>query len=271
MQNIILTRTIRRFGFLSALTQMIIFIQKLNLKYLTIFLAILFVVIQPSFSQLNRFSGWALSANTVKISPKWSIIFDTQLRSTDNWEQTETFIFRPGLAYNTSSGWQASVGFAWIENWRKLGGVRDGVSDNRVWQQLVKTHPLSGGFLQHRLRMEERFLHDLIVSGNSIIKTKNYFNTRFRYFNRYIKPLSSQPKFVTGPYWALQNELFFNVVGGSFSHGKFFDQSRTYAGLGHRINSKADVELGWMTQYALGRNGNHFVNNIVQLSSFLRL
>jgi hypothetical protein len=33
----------------------------------------------------------------------------------------------------------------------------------------------------------------------------------------------------------------------------------------------ADLELGWMTQYALGRNGNHFVNNIVQVSSFLRL
>jgi hypothetical protein len=229
------------------------------------------MLIQSSFSQFNRFSGWALSANTVKISPKWSIIFDTQLRSADQWKQTESFIFRPGLAYNTSGGWQISMGFAWIENWRKLAGVRDGVSDNRVWQQFVKTNKLSGGILQHRLRMEERFLYDLNVSGNQIIKTNSYFNARFRYFNRYIKPFGKQAIFVSGPYWALQNELFFNVSGLSYSHGKFFDQSRTYAGVGQRISPLADLELGWMTQYALGKNGSHFVNNILQLSSFLRL
>lgn len=231
----------------------------------------LFLLTQPTFAQSNRFSGWALSVNTVKINPKWSFIFDTQLRSTDEWKQAETYIFRPGLAYNTSGGWQLSLGVAWIENWRKISGVRDGVSDNRVWQQLVKTHGLSGGQLQHRLRMEERFLHDLEVSGDNIIKKNNYFNARFRYFNRYIKSFGKQSRFISGPYWAIQNEFFFNIAGLPYSHGKFFDQSRTYAGIGHRISTAADLELGWMTQYALGRNGNHFVNNIVQLSSFLRL
>ena len=223
------------------------------------------------FGQSNRFSGWALAANTIKINPKWSVIFDTQLRSNDQWEQAETFIFRPGLAFNSTGGWQFSLGFAWIENWRSISGIRDGVSDNRVWQQMVRSHGLSGGILQHRLRVEERFLHDLAVSGNDIIKKNNLFNARFRYFNRYIKPVVHKSTFDSGPYWAIQNEIFFNVAGLPNSHGKFFDQSRTYLGIGQRMNTKADIELGWMTQYALGRNGNHFVNNILQLSSFLRL
>jgi hypothetical protein len=268
---VILITPIRLWGFLQALKQFTIFNQILILNKFAFSLISLFLLIQTSFAQSNRFSGWALSANTVKINPKWSFIFDTQLRSTDKWKQAETFIFRPGLAYNTSGGWQLSLGVAWVENWRKISGVRDGISDNRVWQQLVKIHGLSGGQLQHRLRMEERFLHDLEVSGSNIIKKNNYFNARFRYFNRYIKPFGKQSRFVSGPYWAIQNEFFFNITGLSYSHGKFFDQSRTYAGLGHRISTAADVEVGWMTQYALGRNGNHFVNNILQLSSFLRL
>lgn len=262
---------IRFFGFFQAMQQFTIFNQILILNKFAFSLISLFLLTQTTFAQSNRFSGWALSANTVKINPKWSFIFDTQLRSTDGWKQAETFIFRPGLAYNTSGGWQLSLGVAWIENWRKISGVRDGVSDNRVWQQLVKTHGLSRGQLQHRLRMEERFLHDLEVSGSNIIKKNNYFNARFRYFNRYIKPFGKQSRFISGPYWAVQNEFFFNIAGLPYSHGKFFDQSRTYAGIGHRISTAADLELGWMTQYALGRNGNHFVNNIVQLSSFLRL
>jgi hypothetical protein len=70
-----------------------------------------------TFAQANRFSGWAFFATSIKFTSKWSIIFDTQLRSTDDWRQPETFIFRPGLAYNSPGGHQLSMGFAWIENY----------------------------------------------------------------------------------------------------------------------------------------------------------
>jgi hypothetical protein len=239
-------------------------------KYLILLLLPVFFVANTS-AQANRFSGWALSANTIKVTSKWSIIFDTQLRSTDDWRQPETFIFRPGLAYNSSGGHQLSMGFAWIENWRTLAGVRDGVSDNRIWQQWIKTQTLKQATLQHRVRLEERMIPTLTVAGTELKKTNTQFNARLRYFNRYINPFGPKNKLVRGPYWALQNEIFLNVAGLRYSHGKFFDQSRSYAGIGLRLNPAADLELGWMTQYALGRNGNHFVNNIVQVSSFLRL
>jgi hypothetical protein len=239
-------------------------------KYLIILVVSLFFAANV-FAQVNRFSGWALSANTIKVTSKWSIIFDTQLRSTDQWKQPETFIFRPGLAYNSSGGHQLSMGFAWIENWRNLAGVRDGVSDNRFWQQWIKTQTFKQATLQHRVRLEERMIPTLTVAGNEIEKTNNRFNARLRYFNRYINAFGQKTRLVRGPYWVLQNEVFLNAAGLRYTHGKLFDQSRSYAGIGIRLNPSADLELGWMTQYALGRNGNHFVNNIVQVSSFLRL
>jgi len=152
-----------------------------------------------------------------------------------------------------------------------MAGVRDGVSDNRFWQQWIKTQTFKQATLQHRVRVEERLIPTLTLAGNEIKKTNNRFNARLRYFNRYINAFGQKTKLVRGPYWVLQNEVFLNVAGARYTHGKLFDQSRSYAGIGLRVNPSADLEIGWMTQYALGRNGNHFVNNIVQVSSFLRL
>ena len=72
-------------------------------------------------------------------------------------------------------------------------------------------------------------------------------------------------------YWVAQNEFFFNAVGASHANQKLFDQSRSYAGTGYRLSKHADLELGYMFVYAEGRNKEYTTNNIIQLSSFLRL
>jgi hypothetical protein len=74
-----------------------------------------------------------------------------------------------------------------------------------------------------------------------------------------------------GMYWAVQNEFFFNAAGASHANRKLFDQSRTYAGSGYRLGKHADLELGYMFLYTEGRNKDFTTNNIIQLSSFLRL
>lgn len=222
-------------------------------------------------AQETRHAGWLLSANSFKIDNKWSVIFDTQLRTGDGWKQPETFILRPALALTMPKGSQLSMGFAWVRNWRNISGIRDGVNDNRIWQQWIKTQSFPRSTLQHRLRLEERFVSSLQVSGNQLLKRNPQFNARLRYFNRFIQPFKKTGKLTKGPYGVLQNEIFVNLVGSKSTHGHVFDQSRTYAGTGIRLNTAVDLEIGWMAQYALGRNSNHIVNNILQVSSFLRL
>jgi hypothetical protein len=72
-------------------------------------------------------------------------------------------------------------------------------------------------------------------------------------------------------YWVAQNEFFFNAAGASHANRKLFDQSRTYAGAGYRLSKQADLEIGYMLVYIEGRNKEYTTNNIIQLSSFLRL
>lgn len=224
-----------------------------------------------STGQQHKFTGWGMTVNTIALSPKFNLIFDSQLRSGHQWKQPETFILRPGLTYVLNKSVSISAGLALIRNWKTIEGVRDGISDNRIWQQLGINKQVKNAVLQHRIRMEERWIPTLKVAGTTVVKSDPMFNARFRYFARWISPFSKTKKLTKGMYWAVQNEFFFNAVGASHANKKLFDQSRTYAGTGYRLGQHADLELGYMLVYIEGRNRDYTTNNIIQLSSFLRL
>lgn len=224
-----------------------------------------------STAQQSRFSGWGMTVNTIGLSPRFNLIFDSQLRSSDQWKQPETFILRPGLTYVVDKRISISAGLALIQNWKKINGVRDGVNDNRIWQQLGINSNGKKSTWQHRLRLEERWIPSLKVEGNQIVKSDPRFNARFRYFTRHISFFSSKEKMTKGIYWVAQNEFFFNAAGANRANGKLFDQSRTYAGTGYRLSKRADLEIGYMYLYTEGKNKEYAINQVIQLSSFLRL
>jgi hypothetical protein len=103
------------------------------------------------------------------------------------------------------------------------------------------------------------------------LETDGYDNAyRFRYFIRNIIPLATRGAFSTGPFFALQNELFLNTGDKSAVNGKAFDQNRLYGAVGYRLKGKLDLEAGYMNQYINTRTS--FVNNhIVQLAVYKRL
>ena len=250
-------------------TQIIISTLKTDKRFIVSF----FLVFTSIFTsaQQNKFSGWAMTLNSIRLNPKFNLIFDSQLRSNDQWKQPETFILRPGLTYVLNKDVSLSAGLALINNWKTIGGVRDGVSDNRIWQQLGIIQQVKNAVLQHRIRTEERWIPVLKVADNEIVKSDPKFNARFRYFTRWISPFSKTKKLSKGMYWAAQNEFFFNAAGARHANRKLFDQSRTYVGTGYRLSQYADLELGYMLVYVEGRNRDYTTNNIIQLSSFLRL
>ena len=238
-------------------------------RFIVFFSIVLFSI--SANAQQQKFSGWGMILNSITLSPKFNLIYDSQLRSNDQWKQPETFILRPGLTYVLNKNVSLSAGLALITNWKTVEGIRDEVSDNRIWQQVGISQQVKNAVLQHRIRMEERRIPLLKVAGSEIVKSDPRFNARFRYFTRWLSPFSKTEKLTKGMYWAVQNEFFFNIAGAEHANRKLFDQSRTYAGTGYRLGKHADLELGYMFVYTEGRNKDYTTNNIIQLSSFLRL
>lgn len=222
-------------------------------------------------AQVKKFSAWTAIINTIKLGNKTQLIFDAQLRSSDKWAHIETTIIRPGIAYTINNKTSLSIGVALVNNRKNISGVTDYVSDNRFWQQFLTNQQIGVNNLQHRIRMEERTIPTLYAEGNTLKKQEAKFNARLRYFNRYSSGFKKGIKLKSGPYWVIQNEFFFNAIGAQYANRKIFDQTRSYAGAGLRISSKADIEMGYMLQHIEGAGKAYTNNHILQLSSFLRL
>lgn len=222
-------------------------------------------------AQLHRNSAWIGNYNTIKVNRKLSVSMDVQIRSTDHWQQAETFMARPSFNYAMSTNLSVGGGIAYNRIWRVVDGLRVGITDNRIYQQISHTlrRPMSS--LQNRVRFEERWIPTYTLMNNNVRKTDPHFNGRFRHSIKYTKPLARQPQPAKGFYMTLQNELFTNAIGATYSNGKFFDQTRAYSGLGYKLGKHTDLEGGYMFIYAAGREKQYTINNVTQMILYVRI
>jgi hypothetical protein len=235
-------------------------------------IAILFLSTTVNAQTQHTFSGWGGTFFTYKLDNKFSLHFDGQVRSTDKLEDVQSFIIRPGLNYHIKKNMITTIGYAYIGSNKTVMDINGWVPEHRIWEQFVfnqqftlYNRPVS---LQHRFRLEQRFMGQATIEQNELV-TDNYdFAQRLRYFTRSMFPLSETTSFTNGAFVALQNEVFVNIENSP--NGKFFDQNRAYLALGWRVNPKFDIEAGYMNQYIVGRN-NDTMNNIVQLAAYVRL
>lgn len=221
--------------------------------------------------QRPQFAGWLASFNTFRIpDSKFSIHFDAQARSADKWESFQTFIVRPGINYHVRKNMVLTAGYAMVSN-RFL--QTDHFTEHRIWEQFIVNHPVAFVPLQHRFRVEQRFIGNMVYDPAEAKWEKDGHNTahRFRYFLRGIIPFSGEKSFSKGMFGALQNELFLNFGDKSAVNGKTFDQNRAYVAVGYRFSAKFDLEAGYLNQYITQRNDNFTNVHVAQLAGYLRL
>lgn len=219
----------------------------------------------------NQFTGWVASFNTIKTGKQTSLHTDIQLRSTNGWEQIQTILVRPGINFHVNKKTILTAGYAFISNRRTINNISDLVPEHRIWEQLLYNHKWKNIFISHRFRLEQRFMSKVIVVNNELESDGTAYANRFRYFIRNIIPFKKEKIFSNGLFAAFQNEVFVNIGNTANVNGEFFDQNRLYLATGYRINTKTDLEIGYMNQYVNGR-GRQFTNNhILQLAGYLRL
>ncbi len=200
-----------------------------------------------------------------------SIHFDTQLRSTDELQHIQTYLFRTGLNYHLNKSMTVTGGYAFINNRRVVNNVSGYAPEHRIWEQFTFTHKIKKVAVQHRFRLEQRFISKSTVVNNELKNEGTVNANRLRYFLRSVIPFQKQQSFTKGVFGVVQNEIFFNVGDNDNVNDKVFDQNRLYLAIGYRLCKKADLELGYMNQYVNGRGNVSTNNNIIQVASYLRL
>lgn len=248
-----------------------------HMKQYILTTGIFFFAMMRVYAQQQQTAGWLAAFNTVRIpSSKFSVHLDAQVRSSDKFEAFQTFIVRPGVNYHVRKNMVATVGYAWIRlrapysNMANLTDY-DYLSEHRIWEQFIVNHQLAFIPLQHRFRVEQRFMPKSIVEENGLKNDGFDLAHRFRYFLRGIIPVDGSEQFEKGIFAAVQNELFLNYGDPSRTNGKTFDQNRAYLAVGYRVNPRFDVEGGYLNQFISGAGSARTTFHVAQIATYLRL
>lgn len=207
---------------------------------------LLLLAVPPNTKAQTKPDAWGTLFFNGPYHGKWGLHLDAQVRSTPGMDQLRAWLFRPGLQYKLNKRNLLTLGYAYVEGRINSPGIKAITPEHRLWQQWIYFQPIRRQTLQHRFRIEERFIGSTRYVEGVGIPTSSIYSTRFRYFNRIILPWHPKESFEKGFFTTLQNEVFLHLTGGDRLTGKTFDQNRFYLALGYRINKIWDIETGYM-------------------------
>ncbi len=201
------------------------------LSYLLLFLPV-YGRSQTSGSHTVMF--WAGYYNTIKLSQRWSVSSDAQLRTRDYFDKWYQYALRAGGNYAMGKKFTAGAGLAHFALAKYTGKEVHFYKEWRPFQELAFTLKNEKHTILQKVRIEERFLQQV----NNSSATNYSFSLRARYRLEWQAPLiGKKVSYVIG------DECMVNPL--SLGSRYFLDQNRTFAGL----NFKVSPHLTFQPQY----------------------
>lgn len=213
-----------------------------------LFATAIFMASVFSFSaqaQDSNLGNWLQYFGALKFQEKWNWHSEVQYRNYDAIGDLEQLLLRTGIGYDLSpNNNNLLVGYGYIHAENYIGDTdqKATVREHRIFQQFITKQKFGRTALQHRYRLEQRFVED-------------DFRFRFRYFlgvHVYFNNTSLEDNT-----WHLSayNEIFLNA------EDNVFDRNRLYGAIGYKLNKMFRFELGYMNQF-LPNGGNRDQINI---------
>jgi len=197
------------------------------------------------------------------ISKRWELHLEGQWRRHDVGLKWQQLLIRPGVNFALNQNVILTTGYGFVDTF-EYGDypVPYRFPEHRLFEQLLLKQNLGKLDIQHRYRLEQRFLGVRSDPAVDQIDSSRYEN-RFRYMMRFNIPLTADKKFYIGTF----DEFFINF--GRNVAANIFDQNRAYIALGFPIAQGTRVEVGYLFQILQQRNGRIFeFNHTFQVNLF---
>jgi intein/homing endonuclease len=195
-----------------------------------------------SYSQKTETGNWFMYFGNQKINKNINWHNEIQHRNYNFIGDFNQLILRTGIGFNlTEDNNNLLLGYGYINTEKYLANSNQkvNVNEHRIFQQFISKQNFGRFFVQHRYRVEERFL-------------KNDFQLRLRYFLGINIPLNKKTLEKNTIYLSSYNEIFIN------SEKPLFDRNRLYGALGYFIHKNLKMEVGFMSQSLEDSNRNQF-------------
>lgn len=201
-----------------------------------------------TWAQKNDLGAWYMYFGNNKISKKLNWHNEVQYRNFDAIGDLEQLLIRTGIGYDlTENNNNVLLGYGFIVSQPYVNGDKKENIEHRIFQQYITKQKFGRFHLQHRYRLEERFLED-------------DFRMRFRYMLGVNIPITQKEMLPKTLYASVYNEIFLHF------NSPTFDRNRVYGALGYVINKNMRIEAGYMNQIQENRNRGQiqigFYNNI---------
>lgn len=199
-------------------------------------------------AQKNDLGAWYMYFGNNKISKKFNLHNEIQYRNFNAVGDLEQLMIRTGIGYDLSEdNNNVLAGYAFILGRPYENGEKTENIEHRIFQQYITKQKFGRFNLQHRYRLEERFMED-------------DFRMRFRYYLNVSIPINNKEMLPKTFYASVYNEIFLHL------DSPVFDRSRVYGALGYVINKNMRIEAGYMNQIQENKNRGQiqigFYNNI---------
>tara|TARA_B110000027_G_scaffold45077_1_gene49582 strand:+ start:9136 stop:9783 length:648 start_codon:yes stop_codon:yes gene_type:complete len=197
----------------------------------------------------ENLGNWFMYFGTHKLSEKYSLHYETQLRNYELVSNFNQLLPRVGLNYHIDKNTSLTAGYAFIptQNVFDQGWGEEMVAENRIWEQFILKNVVNRMKIRHRYRLEQRWVK---------LGEKTTYKNRARYMLSVKLPISKNedsPLFIS-----LYDEIFLNISDNPF------DQNRLFAALGYQFNKQMNFQVGYLRH----RSGNLNLNRL-QLAVFL--
>lgn len=203
----------------------------------------------------NQNHAWVTYLGNHKLADKLGIHTEYQWRRADGFKNWQQSLMRIGVDYYLNPTLSTTAGYGWIVTYpygeQPIGHE---FQEHRIWEQVNLKSKYGRFEVQHRYRLEQRFLENWIKDGDGYyVKSENLFRQRIRYRLMILVPLSRSEM--------ADNTLFFNVndepfIGFGKGIGKnILDQNRFNINLGWRFNKDLNVQVGYLNQYISKADG----------------
>ncbi|MEZ4817996.1 MAG: DUF2490 domain-containing protein [Flavobacteriaceae bacterium] len=206
----------------------------------TLIAIFLFYNVRSQDNGEDKLGSWFMLFAKHKVSEKLSIHSEIQYRTYEFGSNLNQLLLRAGLNYHFSENATTTIGYGYIPTdatFTEIEGEKKTI-EHRIYEELSLKNSLWKFSLNHRYRLEHRFL-DNPVTGNDT-------QHRLRYLLRITYPVTEQ--------WFLTtyDEVFINL------QEPIFGQNRLYGAVGYKFSKDITTQVGYMKNHFTGANFDRF-------------
>lgn len=207
---------------------------------LTILTLVAFLMPVHLLSQQSDAGNWLMYFGQNRFSDKLSLHTEVQYRNhTVAPNNTEQLLLRTGVNYHLKSA-MITGGYGYIGSHVYLSDqTAPEVVEHRIWQQLITTNQIGRLKLEHRYRVEQRWVNDV-------------YKNRLRYRLMAFLPLNKKTIEKGTVFLGVYDEIFMNT------EQNYFDRNRLYGAVGYQINQLTGVQVGMLHQET-NTGGKHYL------------